>query len=140
MQNIKNIAFDLGGVVLALSLEGAIRTFEKMGLVDARERLDAFQQRGVFADRAATIAAKKAGCSLLALENAINSVANFKNAETSKIIAAAPKVVPVKSLKLNIAHTTPLKDEADVDSYLMGLKTQLMAEISDGASVLVIGA
>ena len=50
MKNIKNIAFDLGGVVLALSLEGAIRTFEKMGLVDARERLDAFQQRGVFAD------------------------------------------------------------------------------------------
>ena len=50
MKNIKNIAFDLGGVVLALSLEGAIRTFEKMGLVDARERLDAFVQKGVFAD------------------------------------------------------------------------------------------
>ena len=50
MNNIKNIAFDLGGVVLALSLEGAIRRFEKMGLTDARQRLDAFQQRGVFAD------------------------------------------------------------------------------------------
>ena len=50
MKEIKNIAFDLGGVVLALSLEGAIKTFEKMGLLDARQRLDAFQQKGVFAD------------------------------------------------------------------------------------------
>ena len=50
MKEIKNIAFDLGGVVLALSLEGAIKTFEQMGLLDARQRLDAFQQKGVFAD------------------------------------------------------------------------------------------
>jgi putative hydrolase of the HAD superfamily len=50
MEQIRNIAFDLGGVVLALSLEGAIRTFEKMGVSDARQRLDAFQQKGVFAD------------------------------------------------------------------------------------------
>jgi len=47
---ITNIAFDLGGVVLALSLEGAIREFERIGLKDARQRLDAFQQRGIFAD------------------------------------------------------------------------------------------
>ena len=50
MEQIRNIAFDLGGVVLALSLEGAIRTFEKMGVSDARQRLDAFQQKGVLAD------------------------------------------------------------------------------------------
>lgn len=50
MDIITNIAFDLGGVVLALSLEGAIKTFEKMGVSDARQRLDAFQQKGVFAD------------------------------------------------------------------------------------------
>ena len=50
MTYIKNIAFDLGGVVIALSLEGAIKTFEQMGLADARQRLDAFQQKGVFAD------------------------------------------------------------------------------------------
>ena len=50
MSKITNISFDLGGVVLALSLDGAIREFERIGLHDARQRLDAFQQRGIFAD------------------------------------------------------------------------------------------
>ena len=43
-KKIKNIAFDLGGVVLALSLEGGIKGFERIGLKDARQRLDAFVQ------------------------------------------------------------------------------------------------
>lgn len=47
---IKNIAFDLGGVVLALSYEQAVRRFEKVGLKDARQQLDAFEQRGIFGD------------------------------------------------------------------------------------------
>ena len=50
MKEIKNIAFDFGGVVLALSLEGAIKTFERIGVKDARQRLDAFHQKGVFED------------------------------------------------------------------------------------------
>jgi putative hydrolase of the HAD superfamily len=50
MKEIKNIAFDFGGVVLALSLEGAIKTFEKIGVKAARQRLDAFHQKGVFED------------------------------------------------------------------------------------------
>ena len=47
---IKNIAFDLGGVVIALSYENAIRTFEAVGLPDARQHLDAFHQHGIFGD------------------------------------------------------------------------------------------
>ena len=47
---IKNIAFDLGGVVLALSYEQAVRRFEEVGLKDARQQLDAFEQRGIFGD------------------------------------------------------------------------------------------
>ena len=47
---IKNIAFDLGGVVLALSYEQAVRRFEEIGLKDARQRLDAFEQKGIFGD------------------------------------------------------------------------------------------
>ena len=47
---IKNIAFDLGGVVLALSYENAIKTFEEIGLRDARQHLDAFHQHGIFGD------------------------------------------------------------------------------------------
>ena len=47
---IKNIAFDLGGVVLALSYEQAVKRFEVIGLKDARQQLDAFEQRGIFGD------------------------------------------------------------------------------------------
>lgn len=45
---ITNIAFDLGGVVLALSYEQAVRHFEEIGLPDARSHLDAFEQKGIF--------------------------------------------------------------------------------------------
>ena len=44
MESIKNIAFDFGGVVVALSLQGAIKAFEKIGVKDASQRLDAFHQ------------------------------------------------------------------------------------------------
>ena len=50
MTKIRNIAFDLGGVVLALSYEQAVRRFEEVGLHDARQQLDAFEQRGIFGD------------------------------------------------------------------------------------------
>jgi putative hydrolase of the HAD superfamily len=50
MSKISNIAFDLGGVVLALSYENAVRRFEEIGLKDARSRLDAFCQQGIFGD------------------------------------------------------------------------------------------
>ena len=50
MNKIRNIAFDLGGVVLALSYEQAVRRFEEIGLTDARQRLDAFEQKGIFGD------------------------------------------------------------------------------------------
>ena len=47
---IKNIAFDLGGVFIALSYESAIRRFEQIGLRDARSHLDAYCQHGIFGD------------------------------------------------------------------------------------------
>lgn len=50
MYNIKNIAFDLGGVVLALSYEQAVVRFEEIGLRNARQHLDAFEQKGIFGD------------------------------------------------------------------------------------------
>lgn len=50
MKQIKNIAFDLGGVVIALSYEQAVKRFEEIGLKDARIHLDAFHQRGIFGD------------------------------------------------------------------------------------------
>lgn len=50
MIHIKNIAFDLGGVVIALSYEQAVKRFEEIGLKYARMHLDAFHQRGIFGD------------------------------------------------------------------------------------------
>ena len=50
MSNIRNIAFDLGGVVLALSYEQAVARFSEIGLRDARRHLDAFEQKGIFGD------------------------------------------------------------------------------------------
>lgn len=50
MAEIKNIAFDLGGVVVHLSYEQAVKRFEAIGLSDARQRLDAFEQKGIFGD------------------------------------------------------------------------------------------
>ena len=47
---IKNIAFDLGGVVLALSYEQAVQRFEEIGLKNARQHLDVFEQKGIFGD------------------------------------------------------------------------------------------
>ena len=50
MNKIRNIAFDLGGVVVALNHQNAIRCFERLGLKDASQHLDAFCQHGIFGD------------------------------------------------------------------------------------------
>ena len=50
MRQIKNIVFDLGGVVIALSYEQAVKRFEEIGLKNARQHLDAFHQHGIFGD------------------------------------------------------------------------------------------
>jgi len=50
VKRITNIAFDLGGVVVALSHENAIRRFEEIGLCNARQHLDSFCQHGIFGD------------------------------------------------------------------------------------------
>ncbi|WP_027456148.1 HAD family hydrolase [Xylanibacter brevis] len=47
---IKNIIFDLGGVVITLDQSQAIRRFEALGLKDAAQRLDAYTQEGIFGD------------------------------------------------------------------------------------------
>lgn len=47
---IKNIVFDLGGVIITLSQDEAIRRFEALGLQNARQRLNAYTQSGIFGD------------------------------------------------------------------------------------------
>lgn len=47
---IRTIIFDLGGVVLTLDQQQAVRRFEALGLKDAETRLDAYTQEGIFGD------------------------------------------------------------------------------------------
>lgn len=50
MNQIKNILFDFGGVILTLSPETATRRFEGLGLPDAGKQLDIYTQSGIFGD------------------------------------------------------------------------------------------
>lgn len=45
---IKNLLFDFGGVVIPLSPETAMGRFEALGIKDARQRLGAYGQQGIF--------------------------------------------------------------------------------------------
>lgn len=45
---IKNIIFDLGGVIITLDQPEAIRRFQQLGIADADQRLDAYTQGGIF--------------------------------------------------------------------------------------------
>ncbi len=45
---IKNIIFDLGGVIITLDQSQAVRRFEALGIADARQHLDTFTQKGIF--------------------------------------------------------------------------------------------
>jgi putative hydrolase of the HAD superfamily len=48
MSTIKNIVFDLGGVVIDLDITCSIRRFEALGIRNIREILDPCEQRGIF--------------------------------------------------------------------------------------------
>ena len=50
MEKIKNIVFDLGGVILTLDRSEAVRRFEQAGLEQAEELLDPYHQKGIFLD------------------------------------------------------------------------------------------
>lgn len=45
---IKNLIFDLGGVVMTIDPEEGMRRFEQLGIVDAREQMGAYGQTGIF--------------------------------------------------------------------------------------------
>ena len=40
--------FDLGGVIITLDQSQAIRRFEELGVADVAQRLDPYQQSGIF--------------------------------------------------------------------------------------------
>jgi putative hydrolase of the HAD superfamily len=48
MSTIKNIVFDLGGVIIDLDITRSIRRFEALGIRNISEILDPYEQRGIF--------------------------------------------------------------------------------------------
>lgn len=48
MPNIKNIIFDLGGVIIDIRREAAARALEELGIVEADKMLGEYEQKGVF--------------------------------------------------------------------------------------------
>ncbi|MDR3220243.1 MAG: HAD family phosphatase [Dysgonamonadaceae bacterium] len=48
LKGIKNIVFDLGGVIVTLERDEAVRRFTAAGLANADELLDAYHQKGIF--------------------------------------------------------------------------------------------
>lgn len=48
MGTIKNIVFDLGGVLIDLDHNQAVRRFEEIGVEDAGQLLDPYEQKGFF--------------------------------------------------------------------------------------------
>lgn len=47
---IRNIIFDLGGVLITLDQQEAVRRFRDLGVEDAEERLNPYTQGGIFGD------------------------------------------------------------------------------------------
>ena len=47
---IKNIIFDLGGVIITISHQEALRRFLQLGVKDAERQLDPYTQNGIFGD------------------------------------------------------------------------------------------
>lgn len=47
---IKNILFDLGGVIMTIDQPSAVMRFREIGLADAEKRLDPYTQSGIFGD------------------------------------------------------------------------------------------
>ena len=47
---IKNIVFDLGGVIMTIDQDEALRRFKALGLNDAERQLDPYTQTGIFGD------------------------------------------------------------------------------------------
>lgn len=48
MSTLKNIIFDLGGVIIDLDHSQAVRSFESIGVEDAAELIDPYEQKGIF--------------------------------------------------------------------------------------------
>lgn len=50
MRKIKNLVFDLGGVLVEISLQGSVEAFKAIGFKDVEQYLNAYTQKGFIGD------------------------------------------------------------------------------------------
>lgn len=50
MRKIKNLVFDLGGVLIEISLQGSVEAFKAIGFKDVELYLNAYTQKGIIGD------------------------------------------------------------------------------------------
>jgi len=50
MENIKNILFDFGGVIVGLNKDAALKRFKEIGIENIEDYLNEFRQSGIFLD------------------------------------------------------------------------------------------
>lgn len=74
MGKIKNIIFDLGGVILTLQPEVGIARFVELGVKDAEKLMDSYTQTGIFGDLE---------CGRITAEDFRQSVSRFVGREVS---------------------------------------------------------
>ena len=62
---IKNIVFDLGGVIMDLDTDRAVSRFVEIGVKNAPELVNAYQQKGVFLELEEGLADRETFCKKL---------------------------------------------------------------------------
>lgn len=50
MRKIKNLVFDLGGVLIEILLQGSVEAFKAIGFKDVEQYLNAYTQKGIIGD------------------------------------------------------------------------------------------
>ncbi|MDR1719292.1 MAG: HAD family phosphatase [Dysgonamonadaceae bacterium] len=96
MQKFKNIVFDLGGVIITLDHQEALRRFKEIGVERIEEFLDPYLQKGIFLDLEAGRLSKQAFYEALRNETG----KNLSDAEIDYGWLGFIKDVPVEKLTM----------------------------------------
>ena len=125
---IQNLVFDLGGVIITLDFEQAVRRFYDMGVENIRTYLDPFAQSGIFGDlESGKISAEEfreklsalAGCDLTSADclyawkgkrniagRIIATIASFLGYSTAMYIVLAGELAAARSISFIEAAST----------------------------------
>lgn len=118
MTKIKNIVFDLGGVIIDLNRECAIKRFKEMGVRDIEAYLDPYEQKGLF----------------LALENGTVTLEEFR-VQLSELIGKTLTTEEVSYGWMGFIEAVP---QYKLD-YILELRKQYRVYILSNTNPVVFG-